>query len=75
LIELAASKSPSAVAAANEVCDRVEGRVAQAVQISDFAADLRTRSDEELKFHLANGRWPTDEERALFSAPVNAPTT
>lgn len=44
LVELAASKSPSAIAAANEVCDRAEGRPSQHLQISDFAADLRNRS-------------------------------
>jgi hypothetical protein len=75
LIEIAASKSPSAIAAANEVSDRAEGRPAQHVQISDFASDLQSRSDEELRFHLSNGRWPTDAERALFSAPVGVPTT
>jgi hypothetical protein len=70
LIELAASKSPSAVAAANEICDRAEGRPAQHLQISDFASDLQSRSDEELKFHLANGRWPSDEELVLLKQPV-----
>jgi hypothetical protein len=24
---------------------------------------------------LANGRWPSDDEKALLSAPVSAPTT
>jgi hypothetical protein len=70
LIEIAASKSPSAIAAANEVCDRVEGRPPQHLQISDLAADLQSRSDEELRFHLANGRWPTDEELLLLRQPV-----
>ena len=50
LIEIAASKSSIAIDAANEVCDRAEGRPAQHLQISDFDADLRTRSDEELRF-------------------------
>jgi hypothetical protein len=73
LIEVAASKSPSAIAAANEVCDRAEGRPSQHVQISDLAADLQCRSDQELEFYLANNRWPTDEETALLSASVGAP--
>jgi Family of unknown function (DUF5681) len=75
LLEIAASKSPNAIAAANEVCDRAEGRPAQHVQISDFAADLQARSDFELEFYLANNRWPSDEEQALLSIPVSAPTT
>src|SRR5215467_16129021 len=49
LIELAASKSPGAVAAANEIGDRAEGRPPQHIQVSDFAADLQTRSDAELQ--------------------------
>jgi hypothetical protein len=68
LIELATSKSPSAVAAANEICDRAEGRPAQHVQISDFIADLQSRSDAELHFHLANGRWPSDREGTVLRA-------
>ena len=75
LIEIAASKSSIAIDAANEVCDRAEGRPAQHLQISDFDADLRTRSDEELRFYLANNRWPSDEEKALLSPAVSAPTT
>ena len=74
LIEVAASKSPSAIAGANEVCDRAEGRPSQHVQISDFAADLQARSDEELEFYLAHSRWPSDEEKALLSAPAGAPS-
>jgi hypothetical protein len=70
LIEVAASKSPNAIAAANEVSDRAEGRPSQHLQISDFQADLQTRSDEELKFHLANNRWPSDEELMLLRQPV-----
>ena len=70
LIEIAASKSPGAVAAANEVCDRIEGRAPQSIQISDLAADLQSRSDEELEFHLVNNRWPTDEELLLLRQPV-----
>jgi len=75
LIEIAASKSPNAIAAANEVCDRIEGRPPQHLQISDFQADLQSRSDQELEFYLANGRWPSDEESALLLAPADASTT
>src|SRR5215831_1942714 len=75
LIEIASSKSSNAIAAANEVCDRAEGRPAQHLQISDFQADLHSRSDEELLFHLEHNRWPTDEEKMLLSAPVIAPAS
>jgi hypothetical protein len=75
LIELACSEGPGAVHAANEIADRIEGRAPQSIHISDLAADLQSRSDEELEFHLANNRWPTDEERALLSAPADAATT
>jgi len=70
LVEIAASKSSNAIAAANEVCDRAEGRPTQTVRVSDFATDLQSRSDQELEFYLAHGRWPSDEERALLSAMV-----
>ena len=66
LIEIAASKSSNAIAAANEVCDRAEGRPAQHLQISDFAADLQTRSDAELQFYLDNNRWPSHQEVVLL---------
>lgn len=41
-----------------------------ATTTSDLAADLRTRSDEELKFHLQHGRFPTDEELLFLKQPV-----
>jgi len=70
LIEIAASKSSNAIAAASEVCDRAEGRPAQRVQISDFMADIQSRSNEELQFHLQHGRWPSDEELLLLKQTV-----
>jgi hypothetical protein len=74
LIEIAASKSSNAIAAANEVCDRAEGRPAQHVQISDFMADLQSRSDEELRFYLANSRWPSDQELLVLKQPAETTT-
>jgi len=50
------------VHAASEIADRLEGRAPQHIAISDFAAELRTKSDQELEFHLKFGRWPSDEE-------------
>ena len=73
LLEIAFSRGPAAVAAACEIGNRVEGRSPQTIQITDFAADLQTRSDAELQFYLANGRWPDDGEAALLSAPADTP--
>lgn len=70
LIEIACSEGPGAVHAANEIADRIEGRPPQHIAISDFAAELQTKSDAELEFHLKFGRWPSDEEKALLSAPA-----
>ena len=62
LVTLACSQGRSSVAAAAEVADRCEGRARQSIEIADVAADLRSRSDDELRFYLANGRWPEDDE-------------
>jgi len=70
LVRIACSEGPSAVHAANEIADRIEGRAPQSIQISDLAADLQSRSDEELEFHLQHGRWPSDTELALLRQPV-----
>jgi hypothetical protein len=75
LIEIACTEGPGAVAAINEIGDRLEGRPPQAVQISDLTREIREKSDAELQFYLDNSRWPSDEEKALLSAPVSAPTT
>jgi len=75
LIEIACSERPGAVHAASEIADRLEGRSRQSIEIADFTADLRSRTDAELQFFLNNSRWPSDEEKALLIAPVSAPTT
>jgi len=75
LIKIACGEGSGAVHAANEIADRIEGRAPQSIQIYDLAADLQSRSDQELQFHLANNRWPSDEESALLSAPVGTPPT
>jgi len=73
LVEIACSEGPGAVHAANEIADRIEGRAPQSIQLSDLAADLRSRSDEELEFYLAHNRWPSDEEGILLGpAPISA---
>ena len=50
------------VAAAAEIADRCEGRARQSIDLADVSTDLRARSDDELRFYLANGRWPEDDE-------------
>jgi hypothetical protein len=74
LVEIACAQGPGAVAAINEIADRLEGRATQALQISDVTREIREKSDEELEFYLAHNRWPSDEEKALLSVPVGAPT-
>jgi hypothetical protein len=75
LIDIACSDGLSAVHAANEIADRIEGRPRQSIEVSDITAELRSKSDEELRFYLDNCRWPSDEERALLLAPASASTT
>jgi hypothetical protein len=75
LIEIACGEGPGAVHAANEIADRIEGRPRQSIEVSDITAELRTKSDEELRFYLDNLRWPSDEETALLLAPADATTT
>ncbi len=75
LVRIACSQGPSAVSAANEICDRIEGRSRQSIEVADITAELRNKSDEELQFYLENSRWPSDEEKVLLSAPVDGPTT
>jgi len=75
LIEIACTEGSAAVHAAREIADRLEGRSRQQIEVADFTADLRSRSDAELHFYLDNNRWPSDEEKALLAAPVSAPTT
>jgi hypothetical protein len=75
LVEIASSEGPGAVHAAAEIADRIEGRSRQSIEVADITAELRNKSDEELQFYLDNNRWPSDEEKALLSAPVCAPAT
>lgn len=69
LVEIACSQGPGAVNAANELVNRVEGRARQQIEFADITADLRNRTDEELRFHLEHDRWPSDEEKALLITP------
>jgi hypothetical protein len=70
LVRIACSPGPSAVSAASEISDRIEGRSRQSIEVADITAELRNKSDEELRFHLEHDRWPTDEELLLLRQPV-----
>ena len=74
VVEIALGEGSAAIAAANEIADRIEGRATQSIQVSDLVADLQSRSDEELTFHLAKGRWPTEEEKVMLTGPTPHPT-
>ncbi len=75
LVRIATSQGPSAVHAASEIADRIEGRSRQSIEFSDISAELRSKSDAELQFYVDNNRWPSDEEKALLSAPVRSAAT
>ena len=62
LIEIACAQGRSAVTAAAEIADRLEGRPMQRLDVNDITADLSTRSDAELQYHLDHGRWPEADE-------------
>ena len=54
------------LAAIEVIFDRLEGRPAQRLDLADVTSDLRAHSTAELKFYLANKRWPTDAELATM---------
>jgi Family of unknown function (DUF5681) len=60
LVELAAGKSRSAVVAAAQILDRIEGKPTQQLHVADITSDLASRSDEELQYYLDHGCWPED---------------
>jgi hypothetical protein len=69
LIATACRQGTGSVTAAGEIADRLEGRATQRVDVNDITADLRNRSDEELAFHLANDRWPDEDELLALGTP------
>jgi hypothetical protein len=52
------------VAAASVILDRLEGRPAQQLDLNNITQDLASRSEDELRFHLANDCWPADASGA-----------
>lgn len=68
LIKIASSENRSTVAAGAEICDRLEGRARQRLEVADVTAELRAKSTEELQFYLANKRWPSEDELLTLEA-------
>jgi hypothetical protein len=48
--------------AVEAIFDRLEGRSTLRLDVNDVTADLRSRSNEELQFHLDHDRWPEEGE-------------
>jgi hypothetical protein len=55
-----------------EIADRAEGRPRQEIAVEDITRQLREKSDEELVFHVENGRWPTDAELVALNDKQDA---
>ena len=49
----------------------IEGRAHQQIQIADVTKELREKSDDELRFHLANDRWPEGDELLELASQQN----
>jgi hypothetical protein len=64
LIAIACSQDHSAVTAAAEIANRLEGRATQRLEVNDLTADLANRSDDELRYHLLHDAWPEDAQAA-----------
>jgi hypothetical protein len=60
MVEIACAQGRSAVTAAAEIADRLEGRARVSVEFADVSAELRDKSTDELSFYLENGRWPDE---------------
>jgi hypothetical protein len=41
---------------------RLEGRARQHLDVADVTKELREKTDNELRFHLAHDRWPDENE-------------
>jgi hypothetical protein len=50
------------LAAVEIIFDRLEGRARQQIEVADITKELRQKSDDELRFHLENDRWPEENE-------------
>ena len=53
------------MAALSYIFDRMEGRPRQQLDVKDISADLADRTDEELRYFLAHGCWPENDDTHL----------
>jgi hypothetical protein len=58
------------LAAVEVIFNRLEGRSTQQIQVADVTKQLRDKTDDELRFHLAHNRWPEADE---LPPPMNEP--
>jgi hypothetical protein len=54
--------------AATFVAERTEGKPTQAITVDDFRKKVEDASDDEMRFMLEHGRFPTETELAHFNA-------
>ena len=50
------------MAALSYIFDRLEGRPRQQFEVKDISADLAARTTDELKYFLAHGCWPENDD-------------
>lgn len=62
-----ALKGRQRLAAVAVIFDRLEGRAHQQIEVADVTKELRQKSDDEQRFHLANDRWPEGDELLEFA--------
>src|SRR5580658_4014213 len=60
------------LAAVEVIFDRLEGRASQHIEVADVTRELRQKSDDELRFHLAHDRWPEGDELLDLNSQLNA---
>jgi hypothetical protein len=60
------------LAAVEVIFDRLEGRARQQIEVADVTKELRQKSDDELRFHLAHDRWPEADELLQLNSRLNA---
>jgi hypothetical protein len=59
------------LAAVETIFDRLEGRARQHLDVADVTKELREKTDNELRFHLAHDRWPDENELLELNSQPN----
>jgi hypothetical protein len=59
------------LAAVEVIFDRLEGRARQHLDVADVTKELKEKTDNELRFHLANDRWPDENELLELNSQPN----